>query len=209
MTKKQSTKKGSTKGKAEGIKKSTKGTQPSTLTHEQLQQIETEAEGFKLKAHEYATKAYTAAVDHFERHHADPFALSRLAVVYDEQQPGDFQMVVTLPGVLRDRSISDEDIQNYVRDAERIARTLEDPECSEAYRKAFASIYTDHLLNISEVNWEHPAAVRLMIPLVMLYLWSNRPADADTALSILSITLRDALNSDEVGERSRVGAPGR
>jgi hypothetical protein len=64
--------------------------------------------------------------------------------------------------------------------------------------------HTDHLLNIGGVNWEHPAAVRLMIPLVMLDLWRNRPADADTALEILSITLRDALNSDEVCERTRL-----
>src|ERR1700749_3999605 len=76
--KKQSTKKGGTKGKAEGGKQ--------TVTAAQTVQIEAEAEAFKQAAHNYAMKAYTAAVAHFEKYHADPFALSRLAVVYEEQE---------------------------------------------------------------------------------------------------------------------------
>jgi hypothetical protein len=164
---------------------------------------ETEAEAFKRKAVAYAQTAYTAALAHYEAHHADPFTLSRLAVVYGEQRLGDFNIVVTLPGVMRDRAIGDEDLRGALVAAERIARTLEDPECSDAYRKAFGSIYTYHLLQISRVSWEHPTAVRVLIPLVMLDLWGNRPADADTALDILSMTLRDALLSDEVCERTR------
>lgn len=189
MNRKQSTKKGGTQGKAEGSKRK-RGELVETLDKAAI---------------DYAQKAYDAALSHYCANQRNPFALSRLAVVYGETQPGDFHMVVTLPGILRDSSMRDEDIREYVRAAESVARTLEDPECSEAYRRAFVGIYTDHLLNISRTNWEHPAAIRFLIPLVMLDLWGNRPADADTALAILSMTLRDALNSDEVTERTRVG----
>jgi hypothetical protein len=184
MTTQKVTTKGGRKGTAEGSKGTVAGTPDAD-------------------ALDYARKAYDAALAHYHAHQGDPFALSRLAVVYGEQRPGDFHLVVTLPGHMRDSSIRDEDIQNYVAAAERIARTLEDPECSEAYRKAFASIYTVHLLQISAVDWEHPTAARVLLPLVMLDLWGNRPADADTALDILSVTLRDALNGDEVCERNR------
>lgn len=196
MTTKKVQKRGaSRKGKAEG------GTKK--LTAEQTAKIEAEGEAFKKAAHDYASKAYTAALTHYRVNQDNPFALSRLAVVYAEQQPGDFNLVLTLPGAMRDSAMSDEEVREVVDAAERIARTLEDPECSEAYRKAFGSIYTYHLLNISRVDWEHPTAVRLLIPLVMLDLYGNRPADADTALEILSMTLRDALLSDEVCERTR------
>ena len=161
---------------------------------------------FDEKAVEYAFTAYSAALKHYYANQGDPFALSRLAVVYAEQEPGDFNMVVTLPGRTRWEGDGDGDIRDFVKAAARIARTLEDPECSEAYRKAFGSVYTEHLLNISAVHWEHPTAVRVLIPLLMIDLWGNRPADADTALEILSMTLRDALNSDEVCERTRAAS---
>jgi hypothetical protein len=154
----------------------------------------------------YAQRAYGDALDYYHAHQGDPFALSRLAVVYDEQQPGDFNMVITLPGHMRDRAVTDEELREVIIDAERVARTLEDPECSEAYRKAFGSIYTDHLFNVSSVDMEHPAVVRVLLPLLMLDLWRSRPANAETTLEILSITLRDTLNSDEVSERTRVCA---
>jgi hypothetical protein len=195
MTRKQSTKKGSARGKAPGIK--------NQLTPAQTAEIEAEAETFKQAAHDYATKAYSAALAHFEQYHDDPFALSRLPVVYGETKPGDFHMVVTLSGERRDRATSDEDIRRWIADAEMIARTLEDQECSEAYRKAFSGIYTDHLLGISRVDWETPAAVRVLLPLAMIDLSGNRPADADTTQEILAITLRSALLSDEVSERTR------
>ena len=161
---------------------------------------------FDEKAVDYAFTAYSTALEHYYEHQGDSFALSRLAVVYDEQQPGDFNMVVTLPGHMRDRAVTDEELRGVIIDAERIARTLEDPDCSEAYRKAFGSIFTDHLFNVSNVGMEHPTAVRVLLPLLILDLWRSRPANADTTLEILSITLRDTLNSDEVSERTRVCA---
>jgi hypothetical protein len=158
---------------------------------------------FDEKAVDYAFVAYSKALDHYHANQSDSFALSRLAVVYEEQQPGDFNMVVTLPGRERWEGVSDEDIRGWIKDAERVARTLEDTECSEAYRNAFGSIFTTHLIEISDVGWTNPTIVRVLLPLAMIDLWGNRPADADTAREILSITLRDALNSDEVCERTR------
>ena len=190
--KRQSTKKGGTKGKAEG----SKGKRRALATA----QGEDE---YTPEAGVYARKAYDAAMEHFNQHKADPFALSRLAVVYDEQQLGDFNMVITLPGHMRDSAATDEELRGVIIDAERIARTLEDPECSEVYRKAFGAIYTDHLYNVSDVDIEHPAVVRVLLPLLMLDLWRRRPANASTTLEILSITLRDTLNTDEVSERTR------
>lgn len=161
---------------------------------------------FDEKAVDYAFTAYSTALEHYYKHQGDSFALSRLAVVYGEQQPSDFHLVITLPGHMRDRAVTDEELRGVIIDAERVARTLEDPECSEAYRKAFGSIYTDHLFNVSNVDMEHPAVVRVLLPLLMLDLWRSRPANAETTLEILSITLRDTLNSFEVSERTRVCA---
>lgn len=236
MTKKQSTKKGSTKGKAGSRKGSVKQRARAIIDDADRYDEETrhaiknsldDGDGDlaelvrcaesgetildtsklpRVLADEdaivYVRTAYDAALSHYHAHKRDPFALSRLAVVYGEQQLVDFHMVVTLPGRGRWEGVGEDDIRDSVRDAESIARTLEDPECSEAYRKAFSSIFTDHLLNISGVKWEHPAIVRVLFPLIMIDLWGNRPADADTAREIISITLREALISEEVFERT-------
>jgi hypothetical protein len=111
-------------------------------------------------------------------------------------------MVVTLPGKTRWDGVSDEDLRGWVKDAELLARTLDHPECTEAFRTAFAAIYTEHLVSISGVSWTTPAVMRVMLPLVMADLWGNRPADADTARDIL-ITLSSELVSDEASEGVR------
>jgi hypothetical protein len=150
----------------------------------------------------YAQRAYAAALDHYRTSQGDTFALSRLAVVYEEQEPGDFNMVVTLPGKRRWEGVSADDLREWVKNAELLARTLDHPGCTDAFRTAFAAIYTEHLVSISGVSWTTPAVMRVMFPLVMADLWGNRPADADTARGIL-ITLSSELVSDEASEGVR------
>ena len=77
-----------------------------------------------MAAHDYASKAYTTALAHYEANQGNPFALSRLAVVYEEQEPGDTNIVITLPGWMRDRAVSDEDVRGWIRDGELFASTL-------------------------------------------------------------------------------------
>jgi hypothetical protein len=189
MTKKQSTKKTGRKGKAGGSKRK--------LTAEQTAQIEAEAEAFKQKAHDYATKAYTAGVDHFVKYHADPFALSRLAVVYEEWKPGDVHMVVTLPGVADGKIITAEQAREAINDAELLARTLEHEGCTEAFKKAFGAIFTEHILDGSDVSWTTPAVMRVMLPLALFNFWKEHNGSADESVDILK-TLSCELVSDEV-----------
>ena len=203
MTKKKVTTKRPAKGKAEGSKKSMKGAQPSTLTPEQFQQIEAEAEGFRLKVHEYATKAYMTAVEHFERHHADPFALSRLAVVYGEQQPGDFNMVVTLPGVMDGKVITEAQARKAISDAEVLARTLEHDGCTDAFRTVCSAILAEHVISESDVDWfMSPQAVRVMLPLTLFSLWREHNGAVDEPANIL-LTLSNELVSDETATAVR------
>lgn len=196
MTKKQSTKNTAT-GKAEGSK-----TEKATiLTPERLAQIEAEAEGFKLQTYEYATKAFTAAVAHFEKYHNNPLARSRLVVVYDEQNRRDFHLVVTLPDVLSEGTTSEVDAYGVVKDAEVIARTLEHPECSDAFKAAFEVIFTEHM-GESEVSWTSPQVVRLALPLILLEQWSRASGSGMTPTDIL-VTLSSELVPDEVANEVR------
>ena len=190
-----STKKGSKKGKAEGSKRK--------LTAEQTAQIEAEAEAFKQRAHDYAQKAYMAAVDHFEKHHGDPFSLSRLAVVYGEPKPGDVHMVVTLPGIMRDRAVSDEEVRGWIRDAELLARTFEHPECSEAFRTAFCSIFDAGLRSESGLSFETPEVLRVALPLLMLDAsGTNHVCESIYTLRLFKLLSSD-LNSDKVDAEVR------
>jgi hypothetical protein len=168
------------------------------------EQIDADAEAFKTKAVAYARKAYDAALAHYEANHADPFALSRLPVIYGETDLEDFHIIVTLPGYLRDESVQDILLRDWVKTAELLARTLEHPECTEAFRDAFGSIYTEHMLADSGVSWTTPAVVRVMLPLVMLATSSG--ADVPVALDILT-TLSSDLVSDDVdrGVRASLG----
>jgi hypothetical protein len=159
-----------------------------------------EAEQFKVAAVAYARKAYDAALAHYEANSADSFALSRLAVVFGEQKPGDFNIIVTLPGSLRDESVQDILLRDWVKTAELLARTLEHPQCSEAFADAFGSIYTEHMLADSSVSWTTPAVVRVMLPLVMLA--TSEGADVPVALDILT-TLSSDLVDDDVDREVR------
>jgi hypothetical protein len=195
MTKKKTTTKGGTKGKAEGSK--------PELTPVQTAEIATKAEAFKQAAHNYAHKAYSAALDHYTATERDPFARSRLAIVYGETQEDDFHMVVTLPGVLRDRAADDDTVRGWIRDAELLARTLEHPACTEAFRTAFGAVYTDHMLDGSGIRWTTPEVLRVMLPLVMLAgSGTNHVCDDATTLDILK-TLSSELIPDEAGEEVR------
>lgn len=199
MTKKQSTRKGSTKGRAEGGKQK--------VTAEQAAQIEAEAEGFKQAAHDYATKAYTAALAHFEANQSNPFALSRLGVVYGEQALGDFNLVVTLPGSERDRAVTDALLRRWCAQVEMLCRTLEHPHCSDAFRGAFGAIFTDHVLDGGGASWTTPAVVRVMLPLALLEMSSCADGDPDQMIGILA-TLREELNDDATAEEVRAAVFG-
>lgn len=231
MNRKQSTKKGSTKGKAEGSKTKAERERarriiranrygdkvseklrlalknsPDTLREilAQLDEVERKAEEHRKGAHDYAQKAYAAALKHYDASIGDPFALSRLAVIYDEQQPGDTHMVVTLPDVWRATHVEDEDVRGWIKTAELIARTLEHPKCSQAFKDAFGAIYTEELLDDSRISWTSPAVLRYQLPLVMLEgSGTNHVCDNDTRLRILTL-LSSELVDDEVDREVRV-----
>jgi hypothetical protein len=194
-TKKSARKSTPAKGNAEGS--------TGKLTPEQKRKIEADAESFKTEAHDYATKAYNAALAHFEAYHNNPFALSRLAIAFGETQPGDIHMVVTLPGRMRDSAVSDEDVYGWMSDAELLARTLEHPECTEAFKTAFGAIYTEHMLDESDITWTSPETLRVMLPLVMIAgTRTGHVCDDMAALGILK-TLSSELMSDQAGDEVR------
>jgi hypothetical protein len=162
---------------------------------------EAEADAFKARAVAYARSAFDAALGHFESHHADPFALSRLAVVYGETKPGDVHMVVTLPGAVN-KNVTEAEAYEAVKDAELLARTLEHEGCGEAFTKAFGVIYTEHILDGSDVSWTTPTVVRVMLPLLLLEQWSRHDGAGLTPRDIL-ITLSNELVSEEVATAVR------
>lgn len=145
---------------------------------------------------DYAQTAYNAAVKHYYANKDDAFALSRLAVVYGERKPGDFHMVVTLPDVLTGH-VNESEAREAVKDAELLARTLEHPDCPDAFKTAFGSIFTEHILDGSDVSYTTPTIVRLMLPLALLERWSVADASGMTETAIL-ITLSSELVGDAV-----------
>jgi hypothetical protein len=194
-TKKKISTKKAAKGKAEGNK--------PKLTPEQKAEIDAKAEAFKVASVAYAKTAYDAALAHFAATEGDPFTRSRLAVVYEETNEGDVHMVVTLPGFMRDSAVRDEDVRGWIHDAELLARTLEHPKCTEAFKDAFGAIYTEHMLDGSGISWTTPEVVRVMLPLVMLAgSGTNHVCDDSTAFDILK-TLSSELIDDHAGEQVR------
>jgi hypothetical protein len=169
----------------------------------QLDEVEAKADAHRKGAHEYASKAYSAALAHYGANVGDPFALSRLAVVYGETKPEDVHMVVTLPGFMRGPHVDEELTRGWIKKAELIARTLGHPECSEAFTDAFGAIYAENILDRSRVSWSTPDVLRFMLPLVMLSgSRTNHVCDDETALDIL-ILLSSELVSDEVDRAVR------
>lgn len=156
-----------------------------------------EGEGFKQAALDYAGKAYTAALAHYAASEGDAFARSRLAVVYGEQAPGDLNIVVTLPGVVDGKDVTEAQAREVVKDAELLARTLEHPDCPDAFKTAFGAIFAEHILDGSEVGYETPAVVRVMLPLALLEQWRHHDGSGVTPTEIL-ITLSSELVGDEV-----------
>lgn len=232
MNRKQSTRKGSTKGKAEGGKRLTVKERARRILDEDYvydedtrnaiknslnegdpnlaEMVRRAEEGetildvsgdgddeFKARAHDYAQKAYDAALAHFETNHKDPFALSRLAIVFDETDPKDVHIVVTLPGAWRASHVEDADVRDWIKTAELIARTLEHPDCPDALKKAIGTIYTEEMLDGADVDWMSPEVLRVQLPLVMLSgSGTNHVCDDDKALRILTL-LSSELVSDE------------
>lgn len=170
-------------------------------------QIEAEAEAFKREAIEYARKAYDAALDHYHANQANPFALSRLAVVYEEQEPGAFNMVITLPGWMRDRAISDDSLHKWLARVEMLCRTLEHPNCSDAFRSAFGAVFTEDILDSSQVTWTTPTVVRVMLPLALMEMVRNCDGVPEQFLAIFE-TLREALNDTATAEEVRASVVG-
>lgn len=155
------------------------------------------AKSFDDGAMEYAFKAYSAALDHYHANRGDKFALSRLAVVYDEQQPGDTNIVITLPGWMRDRAVSDEEVRHWIQDGELFASTLAHPKCDEAFRTAFGAIYTEEMLDGSGISWMTPEVLRVMFPLVMLSgTGTNHVRDDSKARDILILLHNEFVNEE-------------
>jgi hypothetical protein len=95
---------------------------------------------------DYARKAYDAALAHYYTNQHDPFALSRLAVVYEEQQLGDVHIVVTLPGYLRDRAVTDEEAiyASMTQRLEERRRAAQQGSWEEAGKRAVSESNTHH-----------------------------------------------------------------
>lgn len=191
MSQRKSTRKGAREGKAEGSKgKQIKAEQPTA------------------KAIAYAKKAYDAALDHYQKTEGDHAARSLLAVNFDTSDPRALALAVRVPYWMRQEH-TNEEASRVLRDVELLARTLEQPDCSEEFEKAFAAVYTEHMLDGSMISWTTPEVMRLQLPLVVFEMYRRgRPADADTALEIL-LTLRETLNKDEVAERARAAVYGK
>jgi hypothetical protein len=243
MTKKPSTKKGSTKGKAEG----SKGPQRQSVK-QRARAIVADAEAYdeetrnaiknaldedgdlaelvrraeageqildvskplggappqaEADAHDYAQKAYNAALAHFYANQGDPFALSRLAVVYDEQKPGDVHMVFTLPGELRDGGVSDEEVHGWIRDGELFARTLDHDRCPEAFATALGAVFTETMIDGLNLSLTTPEVLRVAFPLAMLYATGSSRESRNGAARDILILLCSELVSDEVQNEVR------
>jgi hypothetical protein len=172
------------------------------LALEKVDELERLADTTRKDAIDYAFKAFGAALDHFAATEGDPFTRSRLAVVYGEQQPGDLHMVVTLSGTGRDKAITDEDLQSWIEHVEIICRTLEHPDCSKDFERAFGAVFTDNILDASNVSWTTPTVVRVMLPLALMSMVKRTDGDPDQMLAILQ-TLNETLNDDETTEAVR------
>ena len=85
------------------------------------------------------------------------------------------------------------------RDAELLPRTLEHPDCTEAFATAFGAIYTEELTNNSGISWTTPAVVRVQLPLVML-AGSGKNRDARTALDILRLLSSELVGGEAADE---------
>lgn len=153
-------------------------------------------------AREYASTAHAAALAHFDKYHNSPFMLSRLPVVYGETNPGDVHMVVTLPGVARDRWVDEETVKGWITDAEMLARTLEHPDCTEAFKTAFGVIYTEQLLNCTDRSME-PTLLRILLPLVMLEGSGSNHSCEDLHTLRTLVLLSSELISDDASEAVR------
>lgn len=155
-------------------------------------------------AQAFAAEVYGAALEHYMQHESDPFWRSRFAFVSGETKPGDFHMVVTLPGLVDGKNTTEEQAREVVKDAELLARTLEHPDCGDAFKSAFASIFTEHILDGSEVSYTTPTVVRVMLPLALLEQWRTHDGSGITPTEIL-ITLSSDLVDDEAGRDVRRG----
>lgn len=156
---------------------------------------------------DYAQTAYRAALEHYYATERNPFARSRLAVVYEEPKPGDFNIVVTLPGSLRGEDVRDADLYKWLARVEMLCRTLEHPNCSDAFRGVFGAVFTDNILSDSAVSWTTPPVVRVMLPLALLEMVRHCNGDPDQTIAIFE-TLREQLNDDETAEEVRASVIG-
>lgn len=168
----------------------------------QLDEVERKAEEHKKGAHEYASKAYSAALEHYTANIGDPFALSRLAVIYDETGPSDLHIIVTLPNVIDGEGVTEKDARGAVADAELLARTLEHHACPDAFKTAFGAIFAEHILDGSDVSVMSPQLVRVALPLVLLDRWRDHDGAGVTETEIL-VTLSSELVPDDAAEEIR------
>ncbi|HEX7318653.1 MAG TPA: hypothetical protein VF297_32390 [Pyrinomonadaceae bacterium] len=175
MNRKQSTKKGGTKGKAEGSKKK--------LTRAQRARIEAEAEAFKQAAHDYATKAYTAALAHF--------------AATKGKEPGVF--VCYQPwetGVA--------EFEQYQQDGRFFAAILADPACPEGFRRLFDAVWSDNLLGSITGQLGGPYLLPLVYPIVRDAMDASNLCGTAEGIYDTLIKAVEVLVPDEVADRARV-----
>jgi hypothetical protein len=88
---------------------------------------------------------------------------------------------------------SSEELEEWKIDGIIYAALLGHPKCPEAFRKAFVSVFTEHLFN--ECQTDYAPLVRILFPLVVGHLQGQIPAEAYRAVLILR-TLRETLAPD-------------
>ena len=87
---------------------------------------------------------------------------------------------------------SAEQIGRLAQEADHFARLLEREDCPEAFREAFAAVFTDQILNVAHLDLARGNALRVLYVLALSDIRGFAPEAAGTVRDTL-ITLRDAL----------------
>jgi hypothetical protein len=171
VNQKQSTKKGSKKSKA--------ATKP---TRAQRRKIEADAEAFKLAAHEYAAKAYTAALDHFAATKGQP---RDLLIHYKPWE------------------VDAETFAQYQQDGRFFAAILANPACPEGFRKLFGAVWSDDLLGSIVDHFGNPHFLPLTYAIVRDMMDASNLCGTAEGIYDTLIKAVEALVPDEIADRAR------
>jgi hypothetical protein len=92
-------------------------------------------------------------------------------------------------------------VESWKKEGTIYAALLASRECPDAFRQAFANIFTDHLLAVCKPT--HPCYIKAFFPLAALALEGDEPATVDAVVNVLR-TLRETL-APELTEKILAG----